>query len=138
MFVSRDEQVWVYRAGFCRFSHARYSNATEDLEDMEKHLTNIAIQVNQLPPYTMMEERLSDRILESELNFSLFRSSSVDLVLLVSLPFPACSLTYGVKFTRESRPSRESCLGVVSTNKHIGISGVVADIQRFGLCVPGT
>ncbi|CAM9517954.1 unnamed protein product [Ectocarpus sp. 4 AP-2014] len=36
--------VWVYRAGFCRFSHARYSNATEDLEDMEKHLTNIAIQ----------------------------------------------------------------------------------------------
>lgn len=38
-------QVWVYRAGFCRFSHARYSNATEDLEDMEKHLTNVAIQV---------------------------------------------------------------------------------------------
>lgn len=38
-------KVWVYRAGFCRFSHARYSNATEDLEDMEKHLTNVAIQV---------------------------------------------------------------------------------------------
>ncbi|CAM9990359.1 unnamed protein product, partial [Scytosiphon promiscuus] len=36
--------VWIYRAGFCRFSHARYSNATEDLEDMEKHLTNVAIQ----------------------------------------------------------------------------------------------
>lgn len=63
MFVSRDEKVWVYRAGFCRFSHARYSNATEDLEDMEKHLTNIAIQVNQPPPYTMIEERLSNLVL---------------------------------------------------------------------------
>ncbi|CAN0345763.1 unnamed protein product, partial [Discosporangium mesarthrocarpum] len=36
--------VWLYRAGFCRFSCARYSNANEDLEDMEKHLTNVAIQ----------------------------------------------------------------------------------------------
>lgn len=44
-FVYICVKVWVYRAGFCRFSHARYSNATEDLEDMEKHLTNVAIQV---------------------------------------------------------------------------------------------
>ncbi|CAM9169398.1 unnamed protein product [Chrysoparadoxa australica] len=41
--------VWIYRAGFCRFSHARYSNAVEDLDDMEpissqKHLTNVSIQ----------------------------------------------------------------------------------------------
>lgn len=34
----------MYRSGFCRFSHARYSNAMEDLVDMEKHLTNVAIQ----------------------------------------------------------------------------------------------
>lgn len=44
--VHSHAKVWVYRAGFCRFSHARYSNATEDLEDMEKHLTNVAIQVH--------------------------------------------------------------------------------------------
>lgn len=44
--VRSRAKVWVYRAGFCRFSHARYSNATEDLEDMEKHLTNVAIQVH--------------------------------------------------------------------------------------------
>lgn len=39
-------QVWIYRAGFCRFSHARYSNAAEDLDDMDRHLTNVAIQVS--------------------------------------------------------------------------------------------
>lgn len=37
-------QAWIYRGGFCRFSHIRYSNAAEDMEDMERHLTNVAVQ----------------------------------------------------------------------------------------------
>lgn len=35
-------RVWVYRAGFARFSSSRYS--VDSLDDLEKHLTNIALQ----------------------------------------------------------------------------------------------
>ncbi|CAK0893765.1 unnamed protein product, partial [Prorocentrum cordatum] len=34
--------VWMYRSGFARFSHARFSMA--DLSDAQVHLTNVAVQ----------------------------------------------------------------------------------------------
>lgn len=35
-------RVWVYRAGFARFSSSRYS--ADSLDELEVHLTNIALQ----------------------------------------------------------------------------------------------
>ncbi|CAE7890605.1 Ttll9, partial [Symbiodinium sp. KB8] len=36
--------VWLYRAGFARFSARRYSSAMADVDDVEVHCTNVAIQ----------------------------------------------------------------------------------------------
>jgi len=36
--------VWLYRAGFARFTAMRYSSATSNIENTEMHLTNVAIQ----------------------------------------------------------------------------------------------
>jgi len=36
--------VYMYRSGFARFSHARFSMNTEDLSDAMIHLTNVAVQ----------------------------------------------------------------------------------------------
>jgi len=36
--------VWLYRSGFARFSHSRYSMNTKELENTYVHLTNVSIQ----------------------------------------------------------------------------------------------
>ena len=36
--------VWIYRGGFARFSHSRYSAEPSDIANMFMHLTNVAIQ----------------------------------------------------------------------------------------------
>ncbi|CAE7258134.1 Ttll1, partial [Symbiodinium sp. CCMP2456] len=36
--------IYVYRSGFARFSHARFSMDTADLSDAMIHLTNVAVQ----------------------------------------------------------------------------------------------
>ena len=36
--------VWLYRAGFARFTAMRYSSSTSIIENTEMHLTNVAIQ----------------------------------------------------------------------------------------------
>ena len=36
--------VWMYRAGFCRFSNHRFSMAKADLHRTHVHLTNVAVQ----------------------------------------------------------------------------------------------
>jgi tubulin polyglutamylase TTLL9 len=36
--------VYLYRDGFGRFTHARYSNNLDDLSNTFMHLTNVAIQ----------------------------------------------------------------------------------------------
>lgn len=36
--------VWLYRAGFCRFSNHRFSMAKADLHRTHVHLTNVAVQ----------------------------------------------------------------------------------------------
>jgi tubulin polyglutamylase TTLL9 len=36
--------VYIYRAGFCRFSASRYSNEDKDVMNNFVHLTNVAIQ----------------------------------------------------------------------------------------------
>lgn len=36
--------IYLYRSGFARFAHDRYDNT--DLENMYKHLTNVAINMN--------------------------------------------------------------------------------------------
>ena len=36
--------VWIYRAGFCRFSSTRYSSSSSTMADLQMHLTNVAIQ----------------------------------------------------------------------------------------------
>lgn len=38
--------IYVYRCGFARFTHARYSNDLNDLDNQFIHLTNVAIQKN--------------------------------------------------------------------------------------------
>ena len=35
--------VWLYTAGFARFSNQRYSPVLKDLQNLEMHLTNTAI-----------------------------------------------------------------------------------------------
>merc|ERR1719199_1745261 len=34
--------VWMYRSGFARFSNARYSNDTKQMQNLHMHLTNVA------------------------------------------------------------------------------------------------
>ena len=36
--------VWIYRTGFARFAHTRYSLTKETLENTTMHLTNVAVQ----------------------------------------------------------------------------------------------
>lgn len=38
--------VWLYREGFARFTHERYSNNIDDMSAITAHLTNVAIQKN--------------------------------------------------------------------------------------------
>ncbi|RLN61866.1 hypothetical protein BBJ29_004228 [Phytophthora kernoviae] len=35
---------WIYRAGFARFSHARYSQSKDDMNNLFMHLTNASLQ----------------------------------------------------------------------------------------------
>jgi tubulin polyglutamylase TTLL9 len=37
-------EVWIYRSGFARFAHERYSLERGDLENTTIHLTNVAVQ----------------------------------------------------------------------------------------------
>ena len=36
--------VWLYRSGFARFTHQRYSNKIDEITNTFMHLTNVAIQ----------------------------------------------------------------------------------------------
>ncbi len=36
--------IWLYRTGFARFTHARYNNSFDQLENQYIHLTNVAVQ----------------------------------------------------------------------------------------------
>lgn len=37
-------QVWLYRSGFARFTHTRYSHKIDEIQNTFMHLTNVAIQ----------------------------------------------------------------------------------------------
>lgn len=36
--------IWLYRTGFARFTHARYTNKVKEIENNYIHLTNVAVQ----------------------------------------------------------------------------------------------
>ena len=36
--------VWLYRSGFGRFTHQRYSHKIDEIQNTFMHLTNVAIQ----------------------------------------------------------------------------------------------
>ena len=36
--------IYMYRSGFARFSHTRYAMDTAELNNMQMHLTNVAVQ----------------------------------------------------------------------------------------------